>query len=266
MKQCASCGASYDEGRAYCPECGVAADERLPELTPYDSGADSRPPSEPPAEPSAEPQPPTGGDPAARKHGIALLAVVALVVVGVVAYVVVQSLEDDDDRRSVPAPTSTTTEPTSMPTSDSLATTTNPPTPSTEEVGLVTVPAALVEQQWGMEVARLFDTYFAAINNRDFEAWKSVLKPADRKFKTQWEGLDSTHDSDIRLYHVVRSAQSMTADVSFTSRQDPADGPREGEECTHWDVTYVLVQGAESALLIDRVDVSRTTSRACVNQ
>ncbi|MGW5724048.1 hypothetical protein ACWEVP_48335 [Amycolatopsis sp. NPDC003865] len=107
-------------------------------------------------------------------------------------------------------------------------------------------------------VRDLVDTYFSAINARDYAQWQTVVSEERRRSKTaaDWKkDFQSTKDSDFLVYRIERgSGQSLRVLVAFTSTQDPRDAPTDmRESCLHWRLVLPLVVEG-GALRIDTVD------------
>ena len=59
-------------------------------------------------------------------------------------------------------------------------------------------------------------------------------------------GFESTQDSDVLVTGITTAPDGRpAADVTFTSRQQPQDGP-DGESCTNWHVTMFFDGSAGS--------------------
>jgi hypothetical protein len=80
--------------------------------------------------------------------------------------------------------------------------------------------------------------YFQAINGRDYAAYLATESPANALTAPQFQaGFESTQDSDVLVTGITTAPDGRpAADVTFTSRQQPQDGP-DGESCTNWQVT-----------------------------
>jgi hypothetical protein len=83
--------------------------------------------------------------------------------------------------------------------------------------------------------------YFQAINARDFAAYQATQSPDVAMTASQFQtGFESTRDSNVLITGITTMPDGRpAADVTFTSRQQPQDGP-EGETCTNWHVTMYL--------------------------
>jgi hypothetical protein len=115
--------------------------------------------------------------------------------------------------------------------------------------GIVSLAADATDSRT-LEVARMFDTYFSGINDKDYDTVGSVLDPAGpvdpgnaREMAALARGTRSTRDSEVALTALADLGDSrLRAEVTFRSDQDPGDGPkgRTAETCTRWDIDYTL--------------------------
>jgi len=79
--------------------------------------------------------------------------------------------------------------------------------------------------------------YFQAINGRDYASYLATqsagMALTSQQFAT---GFESTDDSNVIVTNIATAPDGRPeADVTFTSRQQPQDGPN-GESCTNWQV------------------------------
>jgi hypothetical protein len=84
----------------------------------------------------------------------------------------------------------------------------------------------------------VINRYFRAINGRDYAAYQATQSPGMAMTESQFQtGFASTRDSDVLITGITTMPGGQpAADVTFTSRQQPQDGP-DGESCTNWRVT-----------------------------
>ena len=112
------------------------------------------------------------------------------------------------------------------------------PSPSRRPAVLVSLapPAAL--QPGAALVAPVIVAYFRAINSRDYDGYLATQDPGNALTAQQFRaGFRSTQDSGVLVGSIAIGPDGRpAADVTFTSRQQPQDGP-EGEACTDWHVT-----------------------------
>ncbi len=87
-------------------------------------------------------------------------------------------------------------------------------------------------------IAPVITGYFQAINHRDYGGYVTTQSPGDAMTAQQFQaGFRSTADSNVLVNSISTAPDGrLTADVTFTSRQQPQDGPG-GESCTHWHMT-----------------------------
>ena len=87
-------------------------------------------------------------------------------------------------------------------------------------------------------IQAVMSRYFQAINGRDYAAYLATQSPGIAMTASQFQaGFESTQDSDVLVTGITTAPGGRpAADVTFTSRQQPQDGP-EGESCTNWHVT-----------------------------
>lgn len=91
----------------------------------------------------------------------------------------------------------------------------------------------------------LLQTYFEAINEKDYERWSSVVtyerqtNQPEQKWQQEFR---STKDGNI-VMHRIEARGDGTARVllTFTSTQDVADAPQElPRPCIHWNVVWAF--------------------------
>ena len=87
-------------------------------------------------------------------------------------------------------------------------------------------------------IQAVMSRYFQAINGRDYAAYQATQSPGIAMTASQFQaGFASTQDSDVLITGITTMPGGQpAAEVTFTSRQQPQDGP-EGESCTNWHVT-----------------------------
>ncbi|MEV4143963.1 hypothetical protein AB0J40_09865 [Amycolatopsis sp. NPDC049691] len=107
-------------------------------------------------------------------------------------------------------------------------------------------------------VRRLLETYFQAINDKQYSLWLQAVsgKRAAQQSAGEWKaGVKSTTDTDALVYRIERGANaSLRVLVGFTSRQSPQDGPKDlQEDCIKWRLVLPVI-AERGALKIDTVD------------
>jgi hypothetical protein len=122
----------------------------------------------------------------------------------------------------------------------SVAPSSAPPTstpPTTAADAAVLAPAA-ARYPGAAAIQAVMSRYFQAINGRDYAAYRTTQSPGNAMTASQFQaGFESTQDADVLVTGITTAPGGRpAADVTFTSRQQPQDGP-EGESCTNWHVT-----------------------------
>ena len=108
---------------------------------------------------------------------------------------------------------------------------------TTPSNGRVTLAPAAAQYPDAESLQTVIIEYFQAINNRDYSEYAATQSagtaPTFRQFKT---GFRSTEDTSVLVTNIATAPDGRPeADVTFTSRQQPSDGPN-GESCTTWQV------------------------------
>ncbi|WP_020671379.1 hypothetical protein [Amycolatopsis nigrescens] len=96
-------------------------------------------------------------------------------------------------------------------------------------------------------IRRLLQTYFDAINSRDYDRWKSTVTRQRVQAKPAEEWRDdyrTTRDGSILVYRIEPAPdRRLRVLVGFTSTQDPRYAPPElPETCIHWKLIWPLAQ------------------------
>jgi hypothetical protein len=105
---------------------------------------------------------------------------------------------------------------------------------SAPPAGLASLAPAAALYPGANAIEAVVNRYFQAINGRDYAAYQATQSPGIAMTASQFE---STRDSDVLITGITTMPGGQpAADVTFTSRQQPQDGP-EGESCTTWHVT-----------------------------
>jgi hypothetical protein len=114
----------------------------------------------------------------------------------------------------------------------------NSPSPPLESAVPVSFapPAALYPD--AALIQPVIAAYFLAINSRDYAGYLATQSPGDALTAQQFHtGFRSTVDSNVLVTSIAIAPDGRpAADVTFTSRQQPQDGPG-GESCTTWHLT-----------------------------
>jgi len=235
-----------------------------PGMPPLPSGSAGMPP------PVSEPAP---AGRSLRWIAVAAAALVAVLAIAVTAYVVVRRPRGTNPAApAAAAPSNSTVPPTGSPSSAGPAPASPEPRAAPSRVGLVDVAAVTADPR-ALDVAAMFDTYFSAINARDYDRAISVydpggsINPNDPVQRQHFvQGVSTTTEADVHLLSVGAGDGGQTlvpARVTFQSNQQAGYGPkgRESETCTRWDVTYALRLAAEHQYRIVRATAA--SNRPC---
>jgi hypothetical protein len=109
---------------------------------------------------------------------------------------------------------------------------------SAPPAGLASLAPAAALYPGASAIEAVINRYFQAIDSRDYAAYQATQSPDIAMTASQFQaGFESTQDSDVLITGITTMPGGQpAADVTFTSRQQPQDGP-EGESCTTWHVT-----------------------------
>jgi hypothetical protein len=104
--------------------------------------------------------------------------------------------------------------------------------------GPVSVAPAAAQYPAASRITPVITEYFQAINQRNYAGYLTTESPGNALSAQQFQtGYESTADSDVLVTSMFTAPDGRpAADVTFTSRQQPQDGP-DGESCTSWRVT-----------------------------
>jgi hypothetical protein len=140
----------------------------------------------------------------------------------------------------------------------------SPPGPAAGHSAVTVTPAAAAEPHVH-PVIMLLDSYFSALNQRDFPAYSSLFIPAIRATMHGFgPGYQSTRDSRARLTGLARTGpEGLAAMVTFVSHQNPADSP-DHAACDRWHITLFLKSdGRDYHIRRHRPGFPADTFRAC---
>ncbi len=182
-----------------------------------------------------------GSQPGARRRRLALPVAVLIVVVAAAA----AGAGTWDALRQAPPARGPAVLHSSTPAGPS--TPASPPTPassgptgpaSAPPAGRASLAPAAALYPGAGAIESVVNRYFQAINGRDYAAYQATRSPGIAMTASQFQaGFASTQDSDVLITGITTMPGGQpAADVTFTSRQQPQDGP-EGESCTNWHVT-----------------------------
>jgi hypothetical protein len=114
----------------------------------------------------------------------------------------------------------------------------------------VATAPALAHTPAARQVAAFLETYFRAINQRDYPLYSSLLAPSMRPPFHEFEtGYRSTSDSGAVLTSLSAGPHGLAATFTFISHQDPALSP-DHTRCTNWDITLYLRRHGASYLIV----------------
>jgi hypothetical protein len=137
----------------------------------------------------------------------------------------------------------------------------SPPRVSAVPVSLAP-PAALYPD--AALIQPVIAAYFRAINSRDYAGYLATQNPGNALTAQQFQtGFRSTEDSHVLVTSIAIAPDGRpAADVTFTSRQQPADGPG-GESCTNWHLTMFFDDRAATYILGTPPAGYRASYQAC---
>ena len=132
-----------------------------------------------------------------------------------------------------PSPLALSVAPSSAPPTSAQPSST-PPTTAADAA--VLAPAA-ARYPGAAAIQAVMSQYFQAINGGDYAAYQATQSPGNAMTAPQFQaGYESTRDSAVLITGITTLPDGRpAADVTFTSRQQPQDGP-DGESCTDWHV------------------------------
>jgi hypothetical protein len=116
------------------------------------------------------------------------------------------------------------------------------PSPSAPAQGvldtLVSLAPAAAGYPGAAGIQSVIAEYFRAINSRDYTGYLSTQSSGQAMSEQDFRsGFESTTDSHVLVTSITTGSDGRpAAEVTFSSRQQPHDGP-EGESCTNWQVT-----------------------------
>ena len=140
-----------------------------------------------------------------------------------------------------PAATSPAVPPSSVPASSSVSASSvaaSSAPASAPPAGLASLAPAAALYPGAGAIEGVVNRYFQAINGRDYAAYQATQSPGIAMTESQFQaGFESTRDSAVLITGITTMPGGQpAADVTFTSQQQPQDGP-DGESCTNWHVT-----------------------------
>jgi hypothetical protein len=228
--------------------------------TPYTPPAG---PAYPPAYPL--PAPATSGGGSGGRRTAILVIVVVLVVLGAGggAYALTRShgssTAQPPGNPTVTAPPASTTPTVQAPASPVVNASASPTaspsvtvTPTPTRPAGVQVASGVAGDPAEPQVLAYLNRYFSAINRHDYNAYQSLLDAQEQQGNSQStfdSGYATTKDSGEVLTGIEDTGGgTLTANVSFTSRQNTADSV-DGSACNTWRISLYLVPQGSSYVM-----------------
>ena len=139
-------------------------------------------------------------------------------------------------------------------------------TPPTTAAGAAVLAPAAARYPGAAAIQAVMSRYFQAINGRDYAAYRATQSPGNAMTASQFQaGFGSTQDADVLVTGITTAPGGRpAADVTFTSRQQPQDGP-EGESCTNWHVTMYFDGSAGTYTIGAPPNGYKAAYQACPN-
>jgi hypothetical protein len=217
------------------------------------SPAPAPPPAFPPA-PPAFPPAPQGAPPSrggGRKGLFIVVAVVVVLAAGGGAYALASSLGKHSTAQPPTQPTVGASTPAAgtTPASGGSASASASPSPT---LSLVAVSPGVTASAAEPQVETLLSHYFHGINTHDYAEYASTLTAQQQANEPQSafdSGYSSTTDSGMALTSLIDgSGGGLTATVTFTSRQSPAQSV-DKSACNAWTLNLSLVSQGTGYLI-----------------
>lgn len=128
----------------------------------------------------------------------------------------------------------------------------------------VAVAADAAQHPRAEQVRTTVQTYFDAINRRDFRTWLTVVGPdqAANQSEPDWEhAYSTTVDSNLMIAEI--DDDPLRVRTMFTSEQAADFAPKRlPSTCINWDLTYLLAE-QDGALTLSGIDPSTQSMAAC---
>jgi hypothetical protein len=197
---------------------------------------------------------PGGGERPRRRPPWVLIALLVVVVLGGggTAAAFVLSGHHSAKPSAAATPTSQPTH-TSAPATPTQSVSATPSASNTPGHGQVGVAASLAGNSQTPQIVTLLDSYFGAINTRNYQGYYTLLSPQVQQQTSQSQfskGFASTKDSSETLTGLSSGAGGTTvAVVTFTSHQKPANSVNGHESCTRWQISLYLQRSGNSYLI-----------------
>jgi hypothetical protein len=265
MGFCMMCGRQRVNDARFCDVCGNDFEAGRPGDSPADrwQRADTisaRPAPPPGYHAPGYPPPPAHAAPRRSDGGKRAAFIVAVVLVALAtgggAYALVS--RSNDQATAQPSSDATITAQASTaapavrpsgspPASASAPPSTAPPPSATAtpaQTGTVQVAAGVAGNPAAPQVEAFLNRYFSSINTRNYGEYNSLLDAQKQQGDSQStfdSGYATTKDTNEVLTGITDTGGgSLTANVSFTSHQSPADSPDQSA-CDDWKISLYLV-------------------------
>jgi len=197
---------------------------------------------------------PGGGERPRRRPPWILIALLIVVVLGGGATAAAFALSGHHAAKPSAAATPTK-QPThsSAPATPTVSASATPSPTNTPGKGRVGVAASLAGNPQTPQIVALLDSYFGAINTRNYQGYYALLNPQVQRQTSQAQfskGFASTKDSGETLTGISAGPGGTTvATVTFTSHQNPANSVNGHESCTRWQISLYLQRSGNSYLI-----------------
>lgn len=135
-----------------------------------------------------------------------------------------------------------------IPPPSSSTTTAPSTTTSAQSVNSTTVAltADARSSSQGKQIQQALQTYFNAINQRDYAMWLSVVTEAQAAEKSESDfhrSYESTKDTDITVLRIETAPSGLSVLVTFRSTQNVEDAPQAAQfPCVQWQVVWPMVR------------------------
>ncbi|GAA3438478.1 hypothetical protein [Kutzneria kofuensis] len=157
---------------------------------------------------------------------------------------------------------------------------TKPPAATTQPPAATSTPEPTTEQGQGgpdtvhftlfarndpqfRPVQNAIQNYFNAVNHRNYGLWKQTMtaKVSDQQTEQDWrDGYRTTVDTDMMIYRIETTDQGANVFGTFTSKQDPANAPKElRASCINWWMVWPMVKSGSDF----RIDSPSITMKKC---
>jgi len=108
--------------------------------------------------------------------------------------------------------------------------------------GIASARRALARRADVQQVVGFLDSYFAAVNHRDYLEYSSLFERWHHLTRAEFtRGYVTTHDSSALLVGLASTRGGLTATVTFTSHQARTASPNH-TRCTNWRIVLYLRQ------------------------